>query len=218
MLGPRSIASALLVLSVLVPSTARTVLAEDPSPNDELGTLVDWMTGSFSSEAQAATDEDYYDIRLEMVPIWTERTDAHWLYVEQAAASSLDQPYRQRVYRVAARDNGSFESKVFEIPEPLRFAGHWRHEKPLGELTPNDLVEREGCAVILRRMEDGSFAGGTVEKECKSSLRGASYATSEITLRKCRVETWDRGFDGADAQVWGAEKGPYHFLCREEAG
>ena len=39
-------------------------------------TLAQWMTGSFSSADQAEADERYYDIRLEMVPIWTERRRA----------------------------------------------------------------------------------------------------------------------------------------------
>jgi hypothetical protein len=44
--------------------------------------LAQWMSGSFSSAAQAAEDSAYYDIRLEMAPIWTDRDDAVWLYVE----------------------------------------------------------------------------------------------------------------------------------------
>ena len=80
----------LILLALAVPASA-----------DELDTLVEWMTGSFSSQAQAQADERYYDIRLEMVPIWTDRDDGRWLYVEQAAASALERPYRQRIYRVA---------------------------------------------------------------------------------------------------------------------
>ena len=77
-----------------------------PTRGGDLETLVEWMTGSFSSEAQAAADPDYFDIRLQMVPIWPDRADGAWLYVEQAAASSLDQPYRQRVYRLSAEADG----------------------------------------------------------------------------------------------------------------
>ena len=212
----RLLTFASIVLALLILSSP--AVAEKPPTNADLSRLVDLMSGSFSSEAQAAGDESYFDIRLEMVPIWTERTDGHWLYVEQAAATSLEKPYRQRVYHVTARDDGSFESKVFEMPEPLRFAGHYSHEKPLAELGPEDLIEREGCSVILRLQESGEFVGSTVEKECKSSLRGATYATSEITIGKCMVESWDRGFDAEDAHVWGAEKGPYLFLCKPVEG
>ena len=50
------------------------------------------MTGNFSSAAQAEADSAYYDISLDMAPIWTDREDAGWLYVEQAVASMLTSP------------------------------------------------------------------------------------------------------------------------------
>lgn len=61
--------------------------------------LLEWMTGHFSSREQAAADSAYYDIRLHMVPIWPDRKDGHWLYVEQLMVGRT--PYRQRVYHVS---------------------------------------------------------------------------------------------------------------------
>jgi hypothetical protein len=176
----------------------------------ELETLVDWLSGSFSSAAQAEADSAYFDIRLEMVPIWTDR--GHWLYVEQAAAGSLDRPYRQRVYQVTTECDGSLVSAVYELPEPMRFAGAWQDPKQLDQLTSDSLLLRQGCAVVLRRDSSGVFAGGTVGTECASQLRGAQYATSEVIVAEDRIESWDRGFAAPGEQVWGAEKGPYVFL------
>ena len=179
---------------------------------DELAIVAEMMTGSFSSEAQAAEDESYFDIRLEMVPIWTDRTDGPWLYVEQAAASALDRPYRQRVYHLAQNEAGNFVSTVYEFPEPLDHAGAWKEEAPLTSLSPDDLTLREGCAVVLSRVGDRHYSGSTVDKECLSSLRGASYATSEVIVTDAGIESWDRGYDAEDQQVWGAEAGAYVFV------
>ena len=55
------------------------VLFAAPVRGDDLDTLAAWMTGSFSSEKQSKAGPDYLDIRLEMVPIWTDRDDARWL-------------------------------------------------------------------------------------------------------------------------------------------
>jgi len=85
--------------------------------------LASWMTGSFSSEEQAAQDTDYVDVRLHMVRIWKDRPDGYWLYVEQAVAWSLDKPYRQRIYQLTQLTDDLFLSRVYEIVEPLRFAG-----------------------------------------------------------------------------------------------
>jgi hypothetical protein len=169
------------------------------------------MTGSFSSQEQATLDSAFFDIRLEMVPIWPQREDGYWLYVEQAAAEYLDQPYRQRIYHLTALDDSSFASSVFELPEPSRFAGQWRTPGIFSDLTPDSLIKREGCAIYLEKSGDTAFVGSTRETECLSDHRGARYATSEVVITETYLSSWDRGFDGSSNQVWGAVKGGYMF-------
>ncbi len=173
--------------------------------------LVTMMQGSFSSEEQSANDSDYFDIRLEMKRIWPERTDAKWLYVEQAVASMKEKPYRQRVYKITNTNEGRFESAVFTMKDPLRFAGEWKKDNPLPGLTPDSLEVREGCSVYLTLMNNGSYEGSTNGKDCQSDLRGAKYATSEVVISDEGIKSWDRGYDENDKQVWGAEKGGYVF-------
>lgn len=169
------------------------------------------MTGSFSSAEQSAEDDRFLDIRLQMVPIWTERSDGPWLYVEQASALRMDQPYRQRVYRISQTEDGAVVSRVYELTEPLRFAGAYQQPEVFDSLSPDSLTERVGCAVTLRGSAPDSFSGSTSDDQCKSSLRGASYATSKVEIYEDRLVTWDRGFDDAGQQVWGSEVGPYIF-------
>jgi hypothetical protein len=173
--------------------------------------LVDYMVGSFSSTEQAEKDSSYFNIELEMVQIWKDRTDGPWIYIEQAAAETKEKPYRQRVYQIRQRSDGKIESIVYSIPNPLKFAGDYNKEFPLLRLTPDSLVLRSGCEVVLYRTDDGYFQGGTIEKNCSSDLRGASYATSEVMIDRDKMITWDRGFDENGNQVWGATKGGYVF-------
>ena len=162
---------------------------------DDFTTLTDYMTGSFSSARQAEQDSTFFDIRLEMVQIWPNRDDGAWLYVEQAAATHLDQPYRQRIYHVTQIDEKTFQSKIFEFPNALEYAGAWKEPEKFAHLKANDLIAREGCAVILKKQTDGSFSGSTIEQACRSEHRGASYATSIVTIEKNRMTSWDRGYD-----------------------
>ena len=177
--------------------------------------MVQWMSGSFASTAQAEADSSYLDIRLEMKPIWTERGDGAWLYVEQAVAWALDKPYRQRVYHVQDQGGGHFTSAVYSLPDPASAVGAWQQEQPLADLGPDDLLERTGCVVHLERTADGTFTGGTHERECTSELRGATWASTEIEIRPDGMTSWDRGWDDAGEQVWGAEPGGYVFLRRQ---
>jgi hypothetical protein len=170
------------------------------------------MQGSFTSRAQALRDTAFSDIRLRMVPIWPQE-EAFWFYVEQAEAEALDEPYRQRVYRLTAENDGTFRSTIFELPgDPLLYAGAWRDPDPLQDLTPAHLLRREGCHVVLRKNRAGDFLGGTVAGACPSTLRGASYATTEVTFYQDRFVSWDRGFDIHGEQVWGSTAGGYEFV------
>ncbi|MCH9684745.1 MAG: chromophore lyase CpcT/CpeT [Deltaproteobacteria bacterium] len=190
-------------------TTPPTVAA--PAFSDDVEQLVALMTGSFSSRLQAQTDPSYFDIRLHMIPLWTDRDDARWLYVEQAVATAQDAPYRQRVYRVAALEDGTVESAVYTMVEPERFAFAWRDPSTLDALRFEDITRKDGCEVILRVVEPGHYSGSTGERSCKSELRGASYAHSQVTVTEGGVDSWDRGFDDAGQQVWGATQGGYEF-------
>lgn len=180
---------------------------------DDLQLLLSWMTGSFSSQEHAQADTNFYDIRLHMVPIWPQRTDGKWLYVEQAVADHQDKPYRQRVYLLTQVNDSTFQSKVYSFTDPLRFASEWQKENPMATMTPDSLIEKQGCSIFLVKKEkDNAFVGSTVDKNCMSSLRGASYATSEIIITEAGLSTWDRGFNENGEQVWGSIKGGYLFV------
>lgn len=180
------------------------------SAKADVNLLADYLTGHFSSLKQSQTDMQYFDIHLHAARIWKDRSDGPWIYVEQARGDALNEPYRQRVYHVVQLDDGTFASHVFELPNPDKAVGAWKDESLLAGVTPQMLVTRAGCTVYMK-YEDGKFVGGTKEKECKSTLRGATYATSEVVATPEGLRTWDRGYDADGKQVWGAKAGPYVF-------
>lgn len=179
---------------------------------EQVRQVAEWMTGTFSSGAQASKDPQFRNVVLHIAPIWTDRRDARWLYVEQAMATTLDKPYRQRVYRLTDSPDG-IESMVYELPgDPLRFAGAWKEDRPLNQMLPSMLLPKAGCAVHLKSTDGLTWTGGTDGTGCPSSREGAAYATSEVTLTPTELRTWDRGFDASGKQVWGSTAGPYVFV------
>ena len=135
------------------------------------------------------------------------------LYIEQALLEQVGAPYRQRLYVIEAGPGGGVVSRVFELRDPKPSVGLC--DAPAGprRFAASDVEEREGCRVELVRAGD-VYRGGTTGKSCTSSLAGASYATSEVSVTPGTIESWDRGFDVNDRQVWGAELGPYRFERR----
>ncbi len=171
-----------------------------------------YLTGSFSSLNQSRTDGDFYDIVLNMVPIWEDRNDGPWLYVEQAVASAADAPYRQRVYHLEQLGENEYVSTVYSFENPEQYAGAHANEDPLSDMSPEDLSVRVGCAISVSwDSNQRAFVGSTNGRDCESSLRGSTYATSEVFLHEDRLVTWDRGFNDENEQVWGAVKGGYIF-------
>jgi CpeT protein len=173
--------------------------------------LAKLMEGSYLSSAQAQRDTDYFNISLRMYPIWQSRKGA-WLYVEQAMAAKQDKPYRQRIYQLVEQADGTIASKVYTLKNEKDAIGKWSDAKWFDQFeTAQVLEERIGCAVLLKRLDKTTYEGSTKEKDCGSTLRGATYATSIVRVEKNKIVSWDQGFDAADAQVWGATKGGYIF-------
>lgn len=128
--------------------------------------------------------------------------------------------------------------------DPADFAGAWKApDLHFAHLTPADLELRDGCSIILHPVKHApseepaspvieggrtpqllngradpavpaEFEGATVGRACISTLAGAAYATSEVLVSEDRLVTWDRGFDAAGQQVWGATAGGYIFVRR----
>ncbi len=179
--------------------------------SDDLKMLAEYMAGSYSSTEQHKKDSaNYFDIRLQIERIWKSNTDGYWFYVEQAVAEYADKPYRQRIYHLTETKEGVFSSVVYTMEQPLRFT----HKPELVDsaLAPDSLIEREGCTVILQKQAEGKFVGSTDGKKCPSDRSGASYATSEVTILKDELHSWDRGYNEKDEQVWGATQGGYVFI------
>ncbi len=177
----------------------------------ELIKFANRLTGEFSSKRQAAADSTYLAISLSMTPIWINRTDGIWLYVEQALADKKEKPYRQRVYKLNHPQATTFTSEIYTIRNASDVVGLQKDPSKAAALTYDQLDKKEGCTVFLKKVNQG-YEGGTEGKACLSELRGARYATSIIRLGIDYLESWDQGFDASDKQVWGATKGGYLFI------
>ncbi|GAB4578404.1 MAG: hypothetical protein Fur0022_11390 [Anaerolineales bacterium] len=179
--------------------------------DEDLKLLASWMAGAYSNQEQARGAETYAFIYLHIFPMWKDRTDGYWFYVEQAMADQLDHPHRQRVYHLSRVNKDLMESKIFALQDPTPFVRAYENPATLKDLTEDQLIIRPGCSIILRRINAESFAGSTLGEGCPSEMRGAMYTTSQIVINETRMISWDRGFDRSGKQIWGATMGGYIF-------
>jgi len=174
----------------------------------ELSKLLKFMEGEFSSAKQSKNDSDYYSIYLGMHRIWEGQSNNEgWFYVEQSLMSNREKPYRQRIYHVYKKGD-MYLSDIYLIDDPLEYVGNI---EKIQKLTRSDLTLKEGCTVYLKKEGRKLYKGETKENTCSSTLRGASYATSEVQIKPRMIYSWDKGLDEDGKQVWGAEKGGYIF-------
>ncbi|WP_340066091.1 chromophore lyase CpcT/CpeT [Ascidiimonas aurantiaca] len=204
----------LFLLAIILVYTAACKKNKDQAAREHkvtqnLNALFKMMTGSFNSAAQAESDSAYYNISLHMYPIWKDR--GNWLYVEQALNTMQNKPYRQRIYYVTSVNDSVYKSQIYTLPNDSLWIGKWKTPEAFGTLHPDSLQLRSGCAVYLKKTGSDMYSGATKDRDCPSELRGASYATSEVTITPNKIVSWDRGFDTNGKQVWGAEKEGYIF-------
>lgn len=174
--------------------------------------LIDYMTGSFSSEAQSETSTDPYhvDVRLKMVRIWDhlDTENGYWLYVEQAYASNIGSPYRQRIYRVFEED-GIIQDEIYAIPTPGSYVGAWETPDVFDAISEAELTIKDGCGVTFN-WEGDHFSGETEGTDCTASIPGVAYITSETTIFPTYLTSWDLGYNSSGTIVMGPYS-PYIF-------
>jgi len=200
----------ILILLAIASSTFTSNAQSKKVKNEAyLKELVSIMQGTYSSEKQAKSDSTYYSISLRMIPIWKDK--GNYLYVEQALFNKQDKPYRVRIYKISQRGDNEFISEIHTLKNEKDWIGKWKTPEAFDKLTLDDIELKQGCEVVLTRIEKNKFTGQTGIKTCSSELRGASYATSKVTVLENQILSWDQGFDKDDKQVWGAVKAGYVF-------
>ncbi len=173
--------------------------------------LTVFLTGTFSNAEQARGDQNFRNSTLHIAPIWSDRPDGPWLYLEQALADAPAHPYRQLIWQLAARPDASLEIRMFDLPDPVAATGLWQDPSRSAGLSPKSLAPRTGCTVRLQLQPGGIFRGATEGTGCASTLRGSSYSTTETTISNLEITMWERGYNAAGVQVWGSIHGGYAF-------
>ncbi|MEO1403883.1 MAG: chromophore lyase CpcT/CpeT [Cyanobacteria bacterium J06635_1] len=195
-----------LCLSIVSPAVAD--LGETPISVD---TVAEHLEGVMDTSAQAAADPDFVSVQMTTcrISVSEPAADSVYLYQEQALSNSLDAPYRQRFLQIAPGDGQRIESRTLKPDAPEQWEG-FCDRAPTERLVPIDSLGEQVCTVALRPSPLG-MVGSTPNGGCPASVRGAVSITNVVVLHADGMDTWDRGFDAAGNQVWGAQDEPYQY-------
>lgn len=184
-------------------------------PADEVvvDRLYRFLKGRFDSEEQSRTNASYFHVQMNVCEASVPALGDRVLYLEQALASDLGSPYRQRLYVIeAGEEPDTAVSRIYTFGGEAGAVGACEDAAKLP--TGAGAAEKVGCEVALS-WDGSTFTGGTTGTDCPTS-QGGDYATSEVTLDAFTLTSWDRGFNNDGSQAWGAVEGGYEFVRRTE--
>ncbi len=179
----------------------------------DIPTLVSWMAGDFSNQAQAFENPPFFaHIRVCMRPLPYALMDGVGLFLEQAYDFQLHNPYRLRVLKFAIV-NDKIEIEHYTIEPEAEFHGAARKPELLQQLTRDKIIKMSGCTMITEWT--GSTFKGYVEpgKGCKVFRNGKdTYLDNSFEISPQQLISLDRGLDmETDERVWGSIAGPFEF-------
>ena len=179
----------------------------------DIETLAKWMASDFSNQEQAIENPPFFaHIKVCMRPLPWDLMGGASLYLEQAYAFALDQPYRTRVLKLITVDD-HIEIENYGIANAEELYGAARDPKRLKELTRDHTELMGKCNFIVHWT--GSMFAGNVEpgKGCLVTRKGQeTYLDSKFEIDGDRFSSHDTGRDvKTDEQVWGAKAGPFEL-------
>ncbi len=167
-----------------------------------------WLAGTFE-----AKDADGAAVRIVVVSVPKSRiaNGSLVLYREQAVLPKTDEPKLQRFYRLE-EEGDLVRLHPFDPKDPLIVRGKWRDPSALALYGSNDMREKPGCAIVLRK-SGSRWEGATADgAPCPSVARTAVRTATSLTLEKDALVEWDRGFDEKGKQTWGPREGGTAFV------
>jgi hypothetical protein len=185
----------------------------------ELIALSDYMAGEFENKAQAIADPAWFvHLRLWQKPVPLFQEDSITLFAEQANALYLDKPYRPRLMRMQAREEGKLQVQYYIPKDFTAVRGAGANPERLQQFTPEQFDLLPGCLLIVTREQlssnsDRFKAVIPPDAKCCFTYQGNTQqvnlgfeATAEEFL------SYDKGIDiNTGAAKWGAILGAYRF-------
>lgn len=196
------------LLAIATPAQAQTPLGQ------QVNEVVAHLVGVMDTSAQAAANPSLSHVRMTTCKVRLQgrslQPDAVYLYQEQALASDLAKPYRQRLLEISPSVySQSVRSLSFRLAAPEKLVGLC-DQPDTSRIVEASAISTPVCSVFLKR-SGADYIGRTPIDGCPANVRGAVRITNQITLHKAGMDTWDRGYDASGKQVWGAKAQSYQY-------
>ncbi|NJN59773.1 MAG: hypothetical protein HC879_20955 [Leptolyngbyaceae cyanobacterium SL_5_9] len=188
------------------------------SDSQTLMTLAQWLAGEFDNRQQASEQPAWFvHLRLWQRPLRQRIQENLALFVEQANALYLNQPYRQRVI-VLSEKGDRLQAEYLALKHPDQFRGAGANADLLSKLEASDLEPLPGCVLSIIQQSSAFKAQPLPQTKCCFEYEGKiRQVVLGFDVSSNSFASYDRGVNPETGQgLWGALMGPYEFSKCED--
>lgn len=139
--------------------------------------------GFFSNKEQAqnASSPLYKSQELISVPIWSKRNGEYWFYICWLQENRPEILLSQEVWNLKRKDREAIEVTMYDLPNKDNYIKDWRKKDPLDNLSPKDLILRNGCSATMKRVDNDTFVitGSPCRRDVSDVIK---YIEMHLTL------------------------------------
>jgi CpeT protein len=176
--------------------------------------LKQWLAGTHRSTNDVIQGRAV-NIGLQILPIWQDRIDGEWLYIESNIINSPNKPFRQRILQLVATPNGLIRLYSYTIPRASDFAGAYYFPQVLASLTQSQLSISNNCELLIELKVTSTFVGETDIDSCITP-EGMPSVTTFFAVSEVNMSFLDGGYDKFGNVVPGRLDIPITFLKLED--
>ncbi len=176
--------------------------------------LKQWLAGTHRSTNDIIQGRAV-NIGLQILPIWQDRIDGEWLYIESRIIDSPNKPFRQRILQLVATPNGLIRLYSYTIPRASDFAGAYYFPQVLASLTQSQLSISNNCELLIELKVTSTFVGETDVDSCITH-QGMPLMTTFFAVSEVNMSFLDGGYDKFGNLVPGRLDIPITFLKLED--
>lgn len=173
--------------------------------------LKQWLVGVHRSTNDVIHGRKV-NIDLQVLPIWQDRIDGEWLYIESRIVNSPNKPFLQRIMQLVATPNGLIRLYSYSIPRASDFAGAYYNPPLLTSLTQSQLSIRNNCELLIDFKVTGTFVGATKTGSCLSSYNSSPLMSTFFAVSAENISFLDSGYNESGVIVPGRLDIPVTFL------
>jgi hypothetical protein len=182
--------------------------------SDNTALLSQWLAGVHQSTNDIIQGRKV-NIGLQILPIWQDRIDGEWLYIESRIIGSPNKPFRQRILQLVATPNGLIRLYSYTIPRASDFAGAYYVPQVLASLTQSQLSISSNCELLIELKVTSTFVGETDAGSCLKNSSGA-LLTTFFAVSAVNISFLDGGYDKFGNFLPGRLEQPVTFLKLED--